>query len=95
MGYKLKGEAMTPSKGGIISEGITFGAVQIPQDGQPIILLKERQTIGGYPKIGSVLPSDCFKLAQLPIGSIVRFKEIHIEDAEKTMKEFYHFFNTK
>jgi len=94
MGYKLKGKAMIPSKGGIISEGITFGAVQIPQDGQPIILLKERQTIGGYPKIGSVLPSDCFKLAQLPIGSMVRFREINIEDAEKEMKGFYDFFKS-
>ncbi len=60
MGYKLQGEVMIPRKGGIISEGITFGAVQIPPDGQPIILLKERQTIGGYPKIGSVLPSGLF-----------------------------------
>ncbi|WP_415405937.1 biotin-dependent carboxyltransferase family protein [Sulfurovum sp. CS9] len=94
MGYKLKGKAMIPSKGDIISEGITFGAVQIPQDGQPIILLKERQTIGGYPKIGSVLPSDCFKLAQLPIGSMVRFREINIEDAEKEMKRFYDFFKS-
>lgn len=93
MGYKLKGEAMIPSKGGIISEGITFGAIQIPQDGQPIILLKERQTIGGYPKIGSVLPSDCFKLAQLPIGSTVCFREIGIEDGQREMKEFYDFFN--
>jgi biotin-dependent carboxylase-like uncharacterized protein len=92
MGYKLKGARITPSKGGIISEGITFGAIQIPQDGQPIILLKERQTIGGYPKIGSVLPSDCFKLAQLPIGSIIRFKEICIGRAQKEMKEFYRFF---
>ncbi len=93
MGYKLKGREMIPSKGGIISEGITFGAVQIPQDGQPIILLKERQTIGGYPKIGSVLPSDCFKLAQLPIGSTVQFREIDIEDAEKEMQKFYDFFD--
>lgn len=62
MGYKLEGEPMIPTKSDIISEGITFGAVQIPPDGQPIILLKERQTIGGYPKIGTVLPSDCFRL---------------------------------
>jgi len=92
MGYKLKGEAITPSKGGIISEGITLGALQIPQDRQPIILLKERQTIGGYPKMGSVLPSDCFKLAQLPIGSTVRFREIGIDEAEREMRKFYHFF---
>ncbi|WP_309497399.1 biotin-dependent carboxyltransferase family protein [Sulfurovum sp.] len=93
MGYKLQGEAMIPSKGGIISEGITFGAVQIPPDGQPIILLKERQTIGGYPKIGSVLPSDCFKLSQLPIGDKVMFEAISIGDAQEEMKVYNYFFN--
>ena len=93
MGYKLQGEAMIPSKGDIISEGITFGAVQIPPDGQPIILLKERQTIGGYPKIGSVLPSDCFMLAQLSIGATVRFESISLEDAQEEMRKFYNFFD--
>jgi len=98
MGYTLQGEAIIPnhnssSSDGIISEGISFGAVQIPPDGQPIILLKERQTIGGYPKMGSVIPSDCFKLSQLPIGAIVRFEAISIEDAQEEMKVFYGFFN--
>lgn len=92
MGYKLKGKAIQTSQKGIISEGIAFGAVQIPPDGQPIILLKERQTIGGYPKIGTVLASDCFALAQLPIGAKVRFKEIDIEKAEKILKQFYSLF---
>lgn len=92
MGYKLQGEAMIPSKDGIISEGITFGAVQIPPDGQPIILLKEHQTIGGYPKIGSVLPSDCYILSQLPIGATVQFESISLEDAQEEMKVFYSFF---
>ncbi|MEN8304621.1 MAG: biotin-dependent carboxyltransferase family protein, partial [Campylobacterota bacterium] len=92
MGYKLQGDPMIPSKGGIISEGITFGAVQIPPDGQPIVLLKERQTIGGYPKIGSLLPSDCFVLAQMAIGSTVSFEVIGVEKAQVIMKEFYNFF---
>lgn len=98
MGYTLHGEAIisdhdSSSCNGIISEGISFGAVQIPPDGQPIILLKERQTIGGYPKMGSVLPIDCFKLSQLPIGAIVKFETISIEDAQKEMKVFSYFFN--
>ena len=93
MGYTLQGEAIIPSHDGIISEGISFGAVQIPPDGQPIILLKERQTIGGYPKIGSVIPSDCFTLAQLPIGATVRFEAIPLEDAQEEMKAFYGFFD--
>ncbi len=79
-------------KGGIISEGITYGAVQIPPDGQPIILLKERQTIGGYAKIGSVLPLDCFRLTQLSIGSTVNFMPISVEEAQYEMKRFYSLF---
>ena len=89
MGFKLKGQAITPTKGGIISEGIAFGSVQIPKDGQPIVLLKERQTIGGYPKIGTILPVDCFSLAQISIGSKISFKPIDIEESEETMKAFY------
>lgn len=93
MGYKLQGEPMIPSKGGIISEGITFGAVQIPPDGQPIILLKERQTIGGYPKIGSILPSDCFMLAQMAIGSRVSFEVVGVSEGQEVMRKFYGFFS--
>ncbi len=93
MGYKLEGEAIIPSKDGIISEGITFGAVQIPPDGQPIILLKERQTIGGYPKMGSVIPSDCFRLAQMPIGSSVKFEVVGVEVGQEVMREFDRFFD--
>jgi biotin-dependent carboxylase-like uncharacterized protein len=78
MGYKLSGYAMEPKSTTLISEGITYGAVQIPKDGQPIVLLKERQTIGGYPKIGSIIPDDCFKLSQMPIGSKIRFSRYYL-----------------
>jgi len=89
MACKLKGEAVASSLDGIISEAITFGSIQIPKDGQPIILLKERQTIGGYPKIGTVLSIDCFKLAQMKIASTIKFEEIDITTAQKKLKEFY------
>ncbi len=92
MGYKLKSDPIHCTIGGIISEGISFGAIQIPKDGQPIILLKDRQTIGGYPKIGSVLPIDCFKLAQLRTGSQVTFEAISITLAQEKMKLFYESF---
>ena len=78
MGFRLQGEAINTDIEGIISEGIAFGSIQIPKDGQPIILLKERQTIGGYPKIGTVHPLDCFKLAQKSVGDTIKFKEIRI-----------------
>jgi len=95
MGAKLRGEAITPTLTGIISEGITLGSVQIPKDGQPILLLKERQTIGGYPKIGTVLAIDCFTFAQLAVGERVRFEEITIEEAREKLLSFYSIFRDK
>ncbi|QKF81589.1 biotin-dependent carboxyltransferase family protein [Halarcobacter ebronensis] len=89
MACKLSGESIKSELNGIISEGIAFGAIQIPKDGQPIILLKERQTIGGYPKIGSVLSIDCFKLAQMRPGQKIRFEEISISLAQEKLKKFY------
>lgn len=89
MACKLKGEKIECKVDGIISEAIAFGSIQIPKDGQPIILLKEAQTIGGYPKIGSVLSIDCFKLSQMKIGSKIRFEEIDIKEAQNKLKKFY------
>ncbi|UTJ07568.1 biotin-dependent carboxyltransferase family protein [Arcobacter roscoffensis] len=89
MGCKLQGEPVSCSIDGIISEGIGFGSIQIPSDGQPIILLKDRQTIGGYPKIGSVLSIDCFKLAQAKPKTKIKFKPIEIKKAQDIVKKFY------
>ncbi|RXJ94216.1 urea amidolyase [Malaciobacter molluscorum] len=93
MACKLKGEKIDCEIDGVISEAISFGAIQIPKDGQPIILLKERQTIGGYPKIGTVLTIDCFKLAQLRPNMKIKFKEISLNEAQKKLKEFYNSFS--
>ena len=92
MGCKLSGEKIESTLNGIISEAISFGAIQIPKDGQPIILLNERQTIGGYPKIGTVLPIDCYKLSQAKPNTQVRFELIKLEDAIEKMKQFENFF---
>jgi len=88
MGYRLSGEKVTPSRSGILSEAICYGAIQVPSHGEPIVLLKERQTIGGYPKIGSVIGVDCFKLAQLQAGSEVRFEAINLEEARAVAQAF-------
>ncbi len=88
MGYRLDGQEIKCKANGIISEGISFGAIQIPKDGKPIVLLKERQTIGGYPKIGSVLPIDCFKLSQLKSGDIIKFAPISLKEAQEKMNLF-------
>ena len=80
MGYRLEGPAVESDLDGILSEGICQGAIQIPADGQPIVLLQDRQTIGGYPKIGSALSLDTAELAQQMPGARVQFREIsHFE----------------
>lgn len=81
MGYRLNGPAIKADVNGILSEGICHGAIQIPSDGHPIVLLNDRQTIGGYPKIGAVIALDTAKLGQLNQGAKVHFKKISIDDA--------------
>jgi biotin-dependent carboxylase-like uncharacterized protein len=81
MGYRLQGAAIECDIEGLLSEGICMGAIQIPADGQPIVLLQDRQTIGGYPKIGAALAMDCARLAQLMPGGKVVFEEISAEAA--------------
>ncbi|EAQ99432.1 biotin-dependent carboxyltransferase family protein [Congregibacter litoralis] len=76
MGYRLEGPPIQCDIQGILSEGIAPGAIQIPADGQPIVLLNDRQTIGGYPKIGCALSLDSAALAQLRPGDTVTFAAI-------------------
>lgn len=91
MGFRLNGNAIKPdkaeNKNSMLSEGISLGSIQIPADGQPIILLNDRQTIGGYPKIGTVLSIDLAKLSQLTPGCTVNFEAISLEKAHKIRKE--------
>jgi biotin-dependent carboxylase-like uncharacterized protein len=83
MGIRLVGPPVE-SKGGtdIVSDGIAAGAVQIPNSGQPLVLMRDRQTIGGYAKIGTVAGTDLSFLAQLIPGMPVRFKKISLRRAE-------------
>ena len=85
MGYKLKGAAIQCQQTQLLSEGICYGALQIPPDGQPIVLLNDRQTLGGYPKIGSVLSLDCALLAQAGAGTTVYFTPISPEQAHNAL----------
>lgn len=73
MGYQLSGDVIRVPQQGIISEAISLGSVQITEAGLPIILMRDRQTIGGYPKIGTVFSVDIEKLAQCVAGKKVRF----------------------
>ncbi len=85
MGYRLEGPAIHCDIEGILSEGICFGAIQIPADGQPIVLLNDRQTIGGYPKIGAALSLDAGRMAQLQPGGTVHFAAISPHDAHNAL----------
>ena len=67
----------------IVSEGVATGAVQVPPDGQPIVLLADRQTVGGYPKIAIVASVDLPLLAQLRAGDSVTFTEIPVAEAQE------------
>lgn len=73
MGYRLTGASIQPPKQEYLSEGIALGAIQIPPNGEPIVLLNDRQTIGGYPKVGCVARIDLPRLAQAKPGQTVRF----------------------
>ncbi|MEW9799554.1 biotin-dependent carboxyltransferase family protein [Alteromonas sp. CYL-A6] len=81
MGYRLSGTAVACSNRSLRSEGINLGAIQVPPDGQPIIMMRDRQTLGGYPKLGCVVLSDINRLAQAVPGDEVTFKAIDMNDA--------------
>ena len=87
MGYRLEGPAIPHSNKQMLSEGICLGAVQLPADGQPIILLCDRQTIGGYPKLGSVFSQDIAKLAQLMPGRKIQFKPMDLKQAQILLRQ--------
>lgn len=72
MGVRLTGPELHCRLGSMISEGIPLGAVQVPPDGQPIVLLNDRQTIGGYPRLGALTPLAAARLAQCLPGDEVR-----------------------
>ncbi|GLT15390.1 biotin-dependent carboxyltransferase family protein [Vibrio algivorus] len=92
MGYRLSGDRVEYDGEGLISEGIALGAIQIPSDGQPIVLMADHQTIGGYPKIGCLTRMSVSKLAQCPPGTKVRFQLVKREKAEQQYREMLRFF---
>ncbi|MCU5746422.1 biotin-dependent carboxyltransferase family protein [Staphylococcus sp. SQ8-PEA] len=82
MGYRLKGDLIPPSSSAdITSEPVALGSIQVPNDGNPIILLNDKQTVGGYTKIATVTQADLPILAQKKPGDVIYFKWISIEEA--------------
>ncbi len=89
MGYRLEGPALTQhTNAGAISEGIVSGAIQVPADGAPIVMMADSATTGGYPKIACVIRADQPLLAQCRPGKDeVHFRETNVEAAQQKYRE--------
>jgi len=91
MGLRMDGPALRLDKAHeLASEGVGFGSIQVPPDGKPIVLMADRQTIGGYPKIGHVIAVDLPRLAQARTGNQVRFQEVTLAEAQAFYLEQEH-----
>ena len=87
MGMRLEGKKIENIiDTNIRSEGLIKGVIQVPADGNPIIMLSDHGTIGGYPKIGVVISADYDKLVQLTPGSTIKFQEVDLNSAETLFK---------
>ncbi len=84
MGYRLEGKALSfVGSADIISDAIALGSVQVPASGKPIVLLSDRQTVGGYAKIATVISVDIPVLAQCKMGDKVRFAKVSVAEAQR------------
>jgi antagonist of KipI len=88
MGARLRGPRIAHTRGhDIVSDGIALGAIQVPGDGQPIVLLVDRQSTGGYTKIATVCSFDIGRLAQVKPGQHIRFTAIDVTEAHRLRRE--------
>ncbi|WP_195443312.1 biotin-dependent carboxyltransferase family protein [Peptoniphilus harei] len=95
MGIRLKGTSIEHKEtADIISDGTTFGSIQVPANGQPIILVADRQTTGGYTKIGNVITPDLHKLAQMSFLDKILFQKVTIDEAQKATLDYRNKFET-
>ena len=87
-GLRLAGESISPRvRSQLLTEGVSLGAIQVPQNEQPIILFVDQQTTGGYPKIATVISADLYRVGQLAPREQVRFIEIAIPEAIRLLRE--------
>ena len=87
MGYRLAGPALERERGDeLASHGVLPGIIQVPPSGQPIVLLADAQTTGGYPKIGVVIRADLWKLGQLRLGAQLRFLPCTADEARAALR---------
>jgi allophanate hydrolase subunit 2 len=89
MGYRLEGPVITHLHGhNIVSDGTVNGSIQVPGNGAPIVLMSDRNTTGGYPKIATVISADFGRLAQTQAGTPFRFKAISVAEAQAEARKF-------
>jgi biotin-dependent carboxylase-like uncharacterized protein len=88
VGYRLEGPTLPAETGGLqLSEPVAPGTIQLPPNGQPIVLMADRQTTGGYPRLGHVIRADVPKLAQLWLGDTVSFRAVTLDEARQALHE--------
>lgn len=89
MGYRLDGPVTRHLHGhNIVSDGTVNGSIQVPGNGQPIVLMPDRGTSGGYPKIATVISADFGRFAQIPAGTGFRFKAVSMAEAQSEARKF-------
>jgi biotin-dependent carboxylase-like uncharacterized protein len=89
MGYRLEGPVIKHLHGhNIVSDGTVNGSIQVPGNGAPIVLMPDRGTSGGYPKIATVISPDLGRFAQIPAGQAFRFKAISMAEAQAEARKF-------
>jgi biotin-dependent carboxylase-like uncharacterized protein len=94
MGYRLEGSMIEhKAKADIVSDALLPGAVQIPKNGKPIMIMRDAQTAGGYPKIAVIITPDISTLGQAKTNDIIEFSKIMIQQAHEKISEYYKFLN--
>ena len=89
MGMRLEGPQLENiNNTNIKSEGLIKGVVQVPGDGNPIIMLSDHGTIGGYPKIAVIISADYDRLVQLASGAKIKFQQVELSNAERLFKMY-------
>ena len=89
MGLRLQGQPLQHAQAGladIVSDGVTPGAIQVPGNGLPIVLLADGQTVGGYPKIATIIRADLPRLAHWRAGTVVRFAAVDAAQAQQALR---------
>lgn len=88
MGYRLQGQPLVRTTDReLVSHGLLPGVVQVPHNGQPIVLMNDAQTTGGYPRIACIIEADRYHLAQIPLGQPIHFVQCSLEEALKARQD--------